>query len=135
MRNDNRVDLFVVGADFYTGATRDGRLEDGWCDFPKLVEKAKWAKDYFARPLGTTWYLTDLVSTESLRSFEEHERQLMWLSRQGSGVARIIVDGAKYATRPPGVLSPGHGFRCKREEDAVRVLAGCGKSRSWGLVL
>ncbi len=121
MRNDNRVDLFVVGADFYTGATRNGRLEDGWCDFTTLVEEPV-AKGYFGRLLGTTWYLTDQVSTESLRSFEEHKRQSMWLSRQGSGVALIIVDGAKYATRPPGVLSPGVKFRCKREDDVVRVL-------------
>jgi hypothetical protein len=122
MRNDKRVDLFVVGTDFYMGATRNGRLEDGWCDFPTLVEEEAKATDYFGWPLGTTWYLTDQVSTESLRAFEEHKRQSMWLSRQGSGVARIIVDGAKYGTRPPGVLSPGHEFRCKREEDAVRVL-------------
>ncbi len=120
MQHDNRVDLFVVGADFYAGATYNGRLEDGWCDFATLVEKE--AHGYFDRKLGTTWYLTDHVPPDALRSFEEHKRQGMWLSRQGSGVARIIIDGAKYATRPPGVLSPGHEFRCKREEDAVRVL-------------
>src|SRR6185436_13406086 len=76
----NRVDLIVVGSDFYLGSTQRGRLKDGWCDFRKLGNL--FVADYFgtSQVLGNTWYLNARVSPESLRGFKEHERQQIWLN-------------------------------------------------------
>jgi hypothetical protein len=114
----NHVDLFVVGADFYAGSIKTGRLEDGWCNFRELVQEK--AKEYFERELGAIWYLAKQVPPSAHKSFEERARQRMWLDRQGESVARIIIDCD--ARGPSGVLVPGGEFRCNTEEDAVPAL-------------
>ena len=115
----DRVDLFVVGTDFYFGSTRaEGRLRDGWCSFRALGQQQ--AKKHLDRSseLGRIWYLTEQVSRLELRSFEEHERQRMWLSVLGSDVTRLIIDDK--CQKP----NSGNEFRFRTEKAAISFLRG-----------
>lgn len=121
------IDLFVEGTDFYSGSTRHkGKLKDGWCDFRKLGKQQ--AEKHFDRSceLGRIWYLTAQVSTRELPYFEEHERQKMWLSVQGSDVTRIVVDDKCRPVGQRGVLDSAGEFRYKTEEAAISALGGTG---------
>ena len=86
----NRVDLLVLGSDFYSGSTRDKeRLKDGWCDFKALG--SNFAQEYFgtSRAIENVWYLATRVSSEDSRSFEEYRRQGIWLDALDPSVIRI----------------------------------------------
>jgi hypothetical protein len=117
----NTVDLFVVGSDFYSGSTRTS-LRNGWCSFGELGQTP--SRDFFgnSRELGTIYYFATRVAPGALNSFDEHERQRMWLGRQGANVARIIVDAAGQKTRQHIAPTPGSEFRYKTEREAVSSL-------------
>jgi len=123
------VDLFVVGADFYAGSTREqGRLKDGWCDFRVLG--ARQVSEFFGSSyrLGRIWYLASRVEPCTLRAFEESRRQELWLNAQPAAVTRILVDSAA-AKKSPGELLPGVEYRFQTEERAVRAIQAASHSK------
>lgn len=118
--DDARVDLFVFGRDFYIGATRE-TLENGWCDFEVLgIEQVKAVFGSSYR-LGTVWYLAERVTSDELRSFDEHRRQQLWLEAQGPSVARVLVDPIQ-SVRQLGQIGLGRECAFRTEADAARVL-------------
>lgn len=117
----NRVDLFVVGSDFYSGSTRTS-LKNGWCSFSDLGQRP--SREYFgnSRELGVIYYVATRVPPGALNSFEERKRQGMWLGRQGANVARIIIDAACQKTNQQVAPTPGSEFQYRTEEEAVSSL-------------
>ncbi|SPF54796.1 hypothetical protein SBA4_6610003 [Candidatus Sulfopaludibacter sp. SbA4] len=123
------VDLFVEGADFYSGsAVTAGNLKDGWCDFKVLGERLLEEHMGSSPKLGAIWYLTPLVSPRALRSFAEHRKQGLWLRAQNMSVTRIIVDPQQSA-RPRGQLVSGRECRCRTEGEAVSRLRQTDRAR------
>jgi hypothetical protein len=111
----NRVDLFVVGKDFYTGSIKR-RLKDGWCDFSLLGRQQAQHLDSSAE-LGRIYYLNEKVSPDELNAFEEHERQKMFLAVVGSEVTRLIVgDDPRFKTMSDAISWLG------REEKAPNAM-------------
>jgi hypothetical protein len=116
------VDLFVVGADFYSGSTIK-KVKNGWCELGTLgLGQAKW---HFgnACKLGTVWYFAKRVPRGELRSFEERARQDIWLRAQSADVARIIIDSGQRTKRPDALVA-GREFQFRTEAEAVSALQG-----------
>lgn len=117
----NRVDLLVVGSDFYSGSTRDKeRLKDGWCDFKALGRN--FAQEYFgtSRAIENVWYLATRVSREASRSFEEYRRQGIWLDALDPSVIRMIIDPAP--AEPLSAASGQGELHCSTEGAAIAAL-------------
>jgi len=114
--------LIVVGSDFYLGSAREaGKLKDGWCDFRALG--ANYARQYFgtSQALENVWYFATKVSPFASRSFEEHERQRIWLAALQPSVTRMITDAAPTVPLLGG-SGQGGEFSYLTEDAAISAL-------------
>ena len=92
--SSDSADLFVVGADFYTGSVGKS-LKNGWCDFEALGLQQ--VRKHFGSgwKLRKVWYIAERVDQDALKGFEEQVRQQIWFSAQGTNVKLVVIDPKK----------------------------------------
>jgi hypothetical protein len=116
------ADLFIVGADFYSGSTGKA-IENGWCDFEALGQAQAQQRFGSNWKLGKVWYIAERVPKDALRGFEEHERQNTWLTAQGTKVVRVVIDSKQLKKNSPPLVA-GKEFAFGTEADAIVAIRG-----------